>query len=132
MRVLQKKIGTYAFKTCFCPLRCTNRAQGEPKVFAWIVYGSGEKCLYCTQQHKLMIAHNRMNDRNQQPQDSHHSGLGHFLQVKLRKDLFRQSVLPRLQRTDKKHSLSASCSQLRPQNEGAFSERVCCQNSKHR
>uniref|UniRef100_A0A672Z7D4 Breast cancer anti-estrogen resistance protein 3-like n=1 Tax=Sphaeramia orbicularis TaxID=375764 RepID=A0A672Z7D4_9TELE len=34
--------------------------------------------------------------------------------VKPGKDLFRQSVLPRLQRADKKHRLSASCSQLRP------------------
>ncbi|TWW58902.1 breast cancer anti-estrogen resistance protein 3 homolog isoform X2 [Takifugu flavidus] len=41
--------------------------------------------------------------------------------VKLRKDLFRQSVLPRLQRADKKHQLSASCGQLRPQDEGPFS-----------
>uniref|UniRef100_H2UDV9 Breast cancer anti-estrogen resistance protein 3-like n=1 Tax=Takifugu rubripes TaxID=31033 RepID=H2UDV9_TAKRU len=40
--------------------------------------------------------------------------------VKLRKDLFRQSVLPRLQRADKKHQLSASCGQLRPQDEGPF------------
>uniref|UniRef100_A0A8C7YPJ2 Breast cancer anti-estrogen resistance protein 3 n=1 Tax=Oryzias sinensis TaxID=183150 RepID=A0A8C7YPJ2_9TELE len=30
------------------------------------------------------------------------------------KDLFRQSILPRLQRMDKKHRLSVSCSQLRP------------------
>ncbi|CAB1459627.1 unnamed protein product [Pleuronectes platessa] len=37
--------------------------------------------------------------------------------VKPGKDLFRQSVLPRLQRADKKHRLSASCSQLRPLNE---------------
>uniref|UniRef100_A0A3P9MS41 Breast cancer anti-estrogen resistance protein 3 n=1 Tax=Poecilia reticulata TaxID=8081 RepID=A0A3P9MS41_POERE len=33
------------------------------------------------------------------------------------KDLFRQRVLPRLHRTDKKHRLSASCSQLRPLDE---------------
>ncbi|XP_015256344.1 PREDICTED: breast cancer anti-estrogen resistance protein 3 homolog [Cyprinodon variegatus] len=33
------------------------------------------------------------------------------------KDLFRQSVLPRLQRADKKHRLSSSCSQLRPLDE---------------
>uniref|UniRef100_A0A8C9WVS8 Breast cancer anti-estrogen resistance protein 3 n=1 Tax=Sander lucioperca TaxID=283035 RepID=A0A8C9WVS8_SANLU len=33
------------------------------------------------------------------------------------KDLFRQSVLPRFQRADKKNRLSASCSQLRPLNE---------------
>ncbi|GLD52100.1 breast cancer anti-estrogen resistance protein 3-like protein [Lates japonicus] len=39
--------------------------------------------------------------------------------VKPKKDLFRQSVLPRLQRADKKHRLSASCSQLRPLNEDA-------------
>uniref|UniRef100_A0A3Q2E3R8 Breast cancer anti-estrogen resistance protein 3 homolog n=1 Tax=Cyprinodon variegatus TaxID=28743 RepID=A0A3Q2E3R8_CYPVA len=32
-------------------------------------------------------------------------------------DLFRQSVLPRLQRADKKHRLSSSCSQLRPLDE---------------
>ncbi|XP_053187499.1 breast cancer anti-estrogen resistance protein 3 homolog [Scomber japonicus] len=37
--------------------------------------------------------------------------------VKTRKDLFRQSVLPRLQRAEKKHRLSVSCSQLRPLNE---------------
>ncbi|XP_061840176.1 breast cancer anti-estrogen resistance protein 3 homolog isoform X1 [Nerophis lumbriciformis] len=37
--------------------------------------------------------------------------------VKPRKDLFRQSVLPRLHRADKKHCLSASCSQLRPLDE---------------
>lgn len=48
-------------------------------------------------------------------------GLCDFRQVKLRKDLFRQSVLPRLQRADKKHQLSASCGQLRPQDEGPFS-----------
>ncbi|XP_054912389.1 breast cancer anti-estrogen resistance protein 3 homolog isoform X2 [Poeciliopsis prolifica] len=35
----------------------------------------------------------------------------------LPKDLFRQHVLPRLHRTDKKHRLSASCSQLRPLDE---------------
>ncbi|MEQ2292511.1 hypothetical protein AMECASPLE_023835, partial [Ameca splendens] len=35
----------------------------------------------------------------------------------LPKDLFRQSVLPRLHRVDKKHRLSASCSQLRPLDE---------------
>uniref|UniRef100_A0A3B3XQR3 Breast cancer anti-estrogen resistance protein 3-like n=1 Tax=Poecilia mexicana TaxID=48701 RepID=A0A3B3XQR3_9TELE len=33
------------------------------------------------------------------------------------KDLFRQRVLPRLHRIDKKHRLSASCSQLRPLDE---------------
>ncbi|KAJ0050802.1 hypothetical protein NL108_006156, partial [Boleophthalmus pectinirostris] len=34
--------------------------------------------------------------------------------VNPRKDLFRQSVLPHLQRADSKHRLSASCSQLQP------------------
>ncbi|KAM9315107.1 breast cancer anti-estrogen resistance protein 3 homolog isoform 2-T2 [Pholidichthys leucotaenia] len=38
------------------------------------------------------------------------------------RDLFRQSVLPRLQRTDKKHHLSASCSQLRPLDEDIISQ----------
>lgn len=47
-------------------------------------------------------------------------GLCNFLQVKLRKDLFRQSILPRLQHADK-HQLSASCSQLRPLDEAALS-----------
>ncbi|XP_076585275.1 SH2 domain-containing protein 3A isoform X1 [Chaetodon auriga] len=52
--------------------------------------------------------------------------------VKLRKDLFRQSVLPRLQRADKKHRLSASCSQLRPPNkDNTISETEICQDSKH-
>uniref|UniRef100_G3PW94 SH2 domain containing 3A n=1 Tax=Gasterosteus aculeatus aculeatus TaxID=481459 RepID=G3PW94_GASAC len=37
--------------------------------------------------------------------------------VKPGKDLFRQSLLPRLQRADRKQRLSASCSQLRPLNE---------------
>lgn len=51
--------------------------------------------------------------------------------VKPRKDLFRQSVLPRLQRADKKHRLSASCSQLRPLNEdNIISEAERCQDSK--
>lgn len=46
------------------------------------------------------------------------------------KDLFRQSVLPRLQRADKKHRLSASCSQLRPLDEDNVSHNGC-QESKH-
>uniref|UniRef100_A0A3B4FDY7 SH2 domain containing 3A n=1 Tax=Pundamilia nyererei TaxID=303518 RepID=A0A3B4FDY7_9CICH len=45
-------------------------------------------------------------------------------------DLFRQSVLPRLQRADKKHRLSASCSQLRPLDEDNISNNTC-QDSKH-
>ncbi|XP_027139264.1 breast cancer anti-estrogen resistance protein 3 isoform X2 [Larimichthys crocea] len=58
-------------------------------------------------------------------------GLYHFLQVKSRKDLFRQSVLPRLQRADKKHRLSASCSQLRPLNEdNTISETQDCKDTK--
>ncbi|XP_034543278.1 uncharacterized protein LOC117815583 [Notolabrus celidotus] len=53
--------------------------------------------------------------------------------VKPKKDLFRQSVLPRLQRADKKHRLSASCSQLRPLNEdNTISEAGSYQDSKHR
>lgn len=60
-------------------------------------------------------------------------GLYRFLQVKSRKDLFRQSVLPRLQRADKKHRLSASCSQLRPLNEdNTISETQRCQDTKQR
>ncbi|KAA8595246.1 hypothetical protein FQN60_012381 [Etheostoma spectabile] len=51
--------------------------------------------------------------------------------VKPRKDLFRQSVLPRLQRADKKKRLSASCSQLRPLNEdNTISEAERSQDSK--
>ncbi|KAK5899029.1 hypothetical protein CesoFtcFv8_008548 [Champsocephalus esox] len=51
--------------------------------------------------------------------------------VKPSKDLFRQSVLPRLQRADKKHRLSASCTQLRPLDEdNAISEAERCQDSK--
>ncbi|XP_036951898.1 breast cancer anti-estrogen resistance protein 3 homolog [Acanthopagrus latus] len=51
--------------------------------------------------------------------------------VKPKKDLFRQSVLPRLQRADKKHRLSASCSQLRPLNEdNSISETERSQDSK--
>ncbi|XP_058497331.1 breast cancer anti-estrogen resistance protein 3 homolog isoform X1 [Solea solea] len=52
--------------------------------------------------------------------------------VKPRKDLFRQNVLPRLQRADKKHRLSASCSQLRPLSEDKtpISDRDCSQDSK--
>ncbi|XP_034391276.1 breast cancer anti-estrogen resistance protein 3 homolog isoform X1 [Cyclopterus lumpus] len=52
--------------------------------------------------------------------------------VKPKKDLFRHSMMPRLQRADKKHRLSASCSQLRPLNEDkAVSEAERCQDSKH-
>ncbi|XP_042340522.1 breast cancer anti-estrogen resistance protein 3 homolog isoform X2 [Plectropomus leopardus] len=52
--------------------------------------------------------------------------------VKPSKDLFRQSVLPRLQRADKKQRLSASCSQLRPLNENnTVSEAERCEDSKH-
>ncbi|XP_054635242.1 breast cancer anti-estrogen resistance protein 3 homolog isoform X1 [Dunckerocampus dactyliophorus] len=51
--------------------------------------------------------------------------------VKPRKDLFRQSVLPRLHRADKKHRLSASCSQLRPLDEDHASGVLDgCQESK--
>ncbi|KAM6940887.1 breast cancer anti-estrogen resistance protein 3 homolog isoform 3-T4 [Lycodopsis pacificus] len=51
--------------------------------------------------------------------------------VKPKKDLFRQSVLPRLQRADRKHRLSASCTQLRPLNEdNAISEAERCQDGK--
>lgn len=57
----------------------------------------------------------------------------HISQVKPKKDLFRQSVLPRLQRADKKHRLSASCSQLRPLDEDNTSSQLeNCQSSKHR
>lgn len=57
----------------------------------------------------------------------------HVLQVKPKKDLFRQSVLPRLQRADKKNRLSASCTQLRPLNEDNMpSESENYQSSKHR
>ncbi|KAM4750369.1 breast cancer anti-estrogen resistance protein 3 homolog isoform 2-T2 [Anableps anableps] len=45
----------------------------------------------------------------------------------LPKDLFRQRVLPRLHRADKKHRLSASCSQLRPLDE----DNALCQEGKH-
>uniref|UniRef100_A0A3Q3LQT7 Breast cancer anti-estrogen resistance protein 3-like n=1 Tax=Labrus bergylta TaxID=56723 RepID=A0A3Q3LQT7_9LABR len=54
----------------------------------------------------------------------------YFLQEKPKKDLFRQSVLPRLQRADKKNRLSASCSQLRPLNEDNISQTESCQDSK--
>ncbi|XP_010794128.1 breast cancer anti-estrogen resistance protein 3 isoform X2 [Notothenia coriiceps] len=51
--------------------------------------------------------------------------------VKPSKDLFRQNVLPRLQRADKKHRLSASCTQFRPLDEdNAISEAEHCQDSK--
>nr|XP_020478466.1 breast cancer anti-estrogen resistance protein 3-like isoform X1 [Monopterus albus] len=61
----------------------------------------------------------------------HSLGSSMDLQVKPEKDLFRQSVLPRLQREDKKHRLSASCSQLRPLNEdNVVSETDRCQDSK--
>ncbi|XP_061769797.1 breast cancer anti-estrogen resistance protein 3 homolog isoform X2 [Nerophis ophidion] len=51
--------------------------------------------------------------------------------VKPRKDVFRQSVLPRLHRADKKHRLSASCSQLRPLDEDHASGAADgCQESK--
>ncbi|XP_077460834.1 breast cancer anti-estrogen resistance protein 3 homolog isoform X2 [Stigmatopora argus] len=50
--------------------------------------------------------------------------------VKPRKDLFRQSVLPRLQRADKKQRLSASCSQLRPLDEDRTSTLDSCRESK--
>ncbi|XP_077426271.1 LOW QUALITY PROTEIN: breast cancer anti-estrogen resistance protein 3 homolog [Vanacampus margaritifer] len=51
--------------------------------------------------------------------------------VKPSKDLFRQSVLPRLHRTDKKQRLSASCSQLRPLDEDRASGTLGgCRESK--
>ncbi|KAM6940431.1 breast cancer anti-estrogen resistance protein 3 homolog isoform 1-T1 [Xenentodon cancila] len=54
--------------------------------------------------------------------------LGSSMDLEKPKDLFRQSILPRLQRADKKHRLSASCSQLRPLSE----DNVVNQESKHR
>ncbi|XP_037545737.1 breast cancer anti-estrogen resistance protein 3 homolog [Nematolebias whitei] len=48
---------------------------------------------------------------------SRNYSLGSYADLEKPKDLFRQSVLPRLQRADKKHRLSASCSQLLPLNE---------------
>lgn len=130
MRVLQKKFQTIPLKSALV----LSGVQMGHSVSRKYSLGSSMDLVRIAsiQQHKLMIAHNRTNDCNQQPQDSHYLGLYHFLQVKLRKDLFRQSVLPRLQRADKKHSLSASCSQLRPLNEATLSEKECCQNSKHR
>uniref|UniRef100_A0A3Q2YUI6 Breast cancer anti-estrogen resistance protein 3-like n=1 Tax=Hippocampus comes TaxID=109280 RepID=A0A3Q2YUI6_HIPCM len=54
-----------------------------------------------------------------------------FSQVKPSKDLFRQSVLPRLHRADKKDRLSASCSQLRPLDEDpAYGTLDGCRESK--
>ncbi|CAN9510214.1 unnamed protein product [Ophioblennius macclurei] len=53
--------------------------------------------------------------------------LGSSLDLEKPRDLFRQSVLPRLQRADKKHRLSASCSQLRPLNE----DNITSPESKH-
>ncbi|XP_042285517.1 breast cancer anti-estrogen resistance protein 3 homolog [Thunnus maccoyii] len=50
--------------------------------------------------------------------------------VKPGRDLFRQSVLPRLQRADKKHRLSVSCSQLRPLNEDHTTSETDRQESK--
>lgn len=51
--------------------------------------------------------------------------------VKPRKDLFRESVLPRLQRVDKKNRVSVSCSQLRPLNEdNTISETERCQDKR--
>ncbi|XP_077935665.1 breast cancer anti-estrogen resistance protein 3 homolog isoform X1 [Gasterosteus aculeatus] len=51
--------------------------------------------------------------------------------VKPGKDLFRQSLLPRLQRADRKQRLSASCSQLRPLNEdNVIGEAERCQERK--
>lgn len=42
MHIVFSKIWNYSFKMCFCPLRCANGAQGEPKVLPGFVYGSGE------------------------------------------------------------------------------------------
>ncbi|XP_039899602.1 breast cancer anti-estrogen resistance protein 3 homolog [Simochromis diagramma] len=56
--------------------------------------------------------------------------LGSSMDLERPKELFRQSVLPRLQRADKKHRLSASCSQLRPLDEDNISNNAC-QDSKH-
>ncbi|XP_061575954.1 breast cancer anti-estrogen resistance protein 3 homolog isoform X2 [Cololabis saira] len=53
--------------------------------------------------------------------------LGSSMDVEKPKDLFRHSILPRLQRADKKHRLSASCTQLRPLNE----DNAVNQESKH-
>ncbi|RVE75968.1 hypothetical protein OJAV_G00004090 [Oryzias javanicus] len=48
---------------------------------------------------------------------SRNYSLGSYVDLESPKDLFRQSILPRLHRVDKKHRLSVSCSQLRPLNE---------------
>ncbi|XP_041839434.1 breast cancer anti-estrogen resistance protein 3 homolog isoform X2 [Melanotaenia boesemani] len=53
--------------------------------------------------------------------------LGSSMDLEKPKGLFRQSVLPRLQRADKKNRLSASCSQLRPLEEN----NTVSQESKH-
>lgn len=83
--------------------------------------------------HTTQINQNIQYDYTQQSKDSHCLGLYCFLQVKPGKDLFRQSVLPLLQRADKKHRLSASCSQLRPLNEDRNSKETDnCQNSKRK
>ncbi|XP_057698648.1 breast cancer anti-estrogen resistance protein 3 homolog isoform X2 [Corythoichthys intestinalis] len=50
--------------------------------------------------------------------------------VKPSKDLFRQSVLPRLHRADKKQRLSASCTQLRPLDEDHTSTLDSCREIK--
>ncbi|XP_069545763.1 SH2 domain-containing protein 3A [Brachyistius frenatus] len=57
--------------------------------------------------------------------------LGSSLDLEKPKDLFRHSVLPRLQRADKKQRLSASCSQLRPLSEDIIISQDSCQDSKH-
>ncbi|XP_028255737.1 breast cancer anti-estrogen resistance protein 3 [Parambassis ranga] len=56
--------------------------------------------------------------------------LGSSTDLEKPKDLFRQSVLPRLHRTDKKHRLSASCSQLRPLNEDNVIGQDSCQDKR--
>ncbi|XP_051801508.1 breast cancer anti-estrogen resistance protein 3 homolog [Acanthochromis polyacanthus] len=56
--------------------------------------------------------------------------LGSSMDLEKPKDLFRQSVLPRLQRADKRHRLSASCGHLRPLNEDNTISQDSCQDKR--
>lgn len=68
-----------------------------------------------------MLGRHKTKEMTEQLHWTQYLALCYFLQVKLRKDLFRQSILLRQQRADKKHRLSASCSHLRPLDEAALS-----------
>lgn len=112
------------------PLRCANGTPGEQKALAGLVLGFGESTDTRRRNHSdrsRANTHAQANNNNNKKDDDR------FSQVKPSKDLFRQSVLPRLHRADKKHRLSASCSHLRPLDEDhVYGTLDGCRESKRR